>query len=217
MLAVAPHPTLDLEVLEARWPCPLDQLPPADWMRPLVHAPAPEVPFEDPAELLAGPHKTVVRDLLRVGGFKPAGRDKPCWEYLAGVAAKGRFPWINPPVDATNLAALRGGLPVSTVDADRLEGALAVRIAEAGTRIVFNQSGQELDVGGLVCLFDAQGPVADAVKDCQRTKTDGQTTRTLTVIWGSTALPGRADAVARWQTALFERCGAVVHRLPTES
>jgi hypothetical protein len=34
---------------------------------------------------------------------------------------------------------------------------------------VFNQSGQTIDVAGLLCLFDSDGPCGNAVKDSQRT------------------------------------------------
>lgn len=221
MVPVTPHPLLDPILLEARWPLSLGALPAAPWMRELVPEPGaplpPEVPFRDEAAVLAGPHKKAVRDLLRVGGFKPSGRDKPCWEYLVGVAGKGRFPWINPAVDATNLAALYGALPVSTIDADKLVGALRIGVGEPGASVVFNASGQELGVGGLLCLFDGEGPVANAVKDSQRTKTGDGTTRTLTIVWGTSELAGRSRQVADWQRALFQRCGASVDELVTES
>ena len=41
----------------------------------------------------------------------------------------------------------------------------------------------------------------------------GESSRTLTLVWGTAALPGRADAVADWQQSLFERLGASVERV----
>jgi len=204
MWTLDPHPLLRLVRIEATWPQPLGETGP-DWMRPLGSLEA-ETPFDAPDDV----HKKLVRDLLRHGGFKPAGRSKPCWEYLRGMTAKGRFPWINPAVDATNAAALHGALPISTIDADKLVGDLRVGIAEPGSSYVFNLSGQTIDLSGLLCLFDAEGPCANAVKDAQRTKTDARTTRTLTLVWGTEALSEHTDAVARWQVELFERCGAGV-------
>ncbi len=210
MIHVDPHPLLDARFLLARWPSELGAVPVPPWLVALGE-PGASTPFsDDPDEVLDGPHKRAVRDLLRHGGFKPSGRNKPCWEYLRGVVRRGCFPRINAAVDATNAAALHGALPVSTVDADLLVGAPRVAIAAPGTRTVFNAGGQQIDVSGLVCLFDDHGPCANAVKDAQRTKTHGGTRRTLTVVWGTRALPGRADAVAAWQRELFEGLGASV-------
>jgi DNA/RNA-binding domain of Phe-tRNA-synthetase-like protein len=201
------HPLLDLLVLSATWPAPLGEVPDADWLRPYGDLDA-DTPFQGVDDV----HKKHVRDLLRHGGFKPAGRSKPCWEYLRGMTAKGFFPWINPAVDVTNVVAMHGALPVSTVDADKVIEPLRVGIAEVGSSYVFNPSGQTIDLSGLLCLFDAQGPCANAVKDAQRSKTDGGTTRTLTLVWGTRALPGRAEQVANWQEALMVRLGATVTR-----
>ena len=67
-------------------------------------------------------------------------------------------------------------------------------------------SRQEIDE--LLCLHDAEGPCANAVKDSQRTKTHDGTTRTLSLVWGSNALPGYAAKVAAWYRALLEEGGA---------
>ena len=205
MLTLDPHPLLDLRAFETRWPAPLGELPSPDWLRALVDLEA-DVPFTAPDDA----HKKSVRDLLRWGGFKPAGRSKPCWEYIRAVAAKGRFPWINPAVDATNLAALHGAIPVSTVDLDRLRAPLRIGIAPAGARYVFNASGQEIDLSGLLCLFDADGPCANSVKDSQRAKTDAGSTRTLTICWGTSALPGRSEATRRWHETINARLGGAI-------
>ena len=146
--------------------------------------------------------RTAVRDLLRQGGFKPAGRSKPASEYLAAAFAEDRFPRINALVDTCNVVSLHAGLPISLVDADRLEGALAIRVAPPGTTYVFNPAGQVIDAGGLLCLYDAQGPTGTPVKDAQRTKTGDDTRCTLSIVWGTRALPGRAAAAARWYREL---------------
>lgn len=208
MITVDPHPLLDLRAVEATWPRPLGELEVPAWLAELGALEAP-VPFPAPGEAERG----AVRDLLRHGGYKPSGRGKPCNEYLRGVAGKGAFPAINPAVDATNVAALHGALPISTVDADRLREPLRVGIAPPGSRYVFNPAGQTIDLDGLLCLSDADGPCANAVKDAQRSKTHDGTVRTLTVIWGTTALPGRAEAVAAWLSELFERLGATTRRV----
>jgi hypothetical protein len=63
-------------------------------------------------------------------------------------------------------------------------------------------------LGGLLCLWDLEGPCANAVKDAQRTKTDAQTTQTLTVIWGTNALPNRAAKAEAWYRELLHQQGA---------
>jgi DNA/RNA-binding domain of Phe-tRNA-synthetase-like protein len=102
-------------------------------------------------------------------------------------------------------------LPISVVDAGRLRGGeqdLRVGLAPAGASYVFNLSGQSIDLGGLLCLFDAEGPCANAVKDAQRTKTSAETTQALVVLWGTQALPGRAAAAEAWYRHLLEQAGA---------
>lgn len=152
--------------------------------------------------------KKHVRDLLRQGGYKPTGRGKPSSEYLLGVAAEGPLPAINLAVDACNLVSLHSGLPISVVDLGRARDPLSIAVAPPGSSYVFNASGQTIDLGGLLCLFDAEGPCANAVKDAQRTKTSAATTRTLSVVWGTNALPGRAQETARWYRRLLEQAGA---------
>ena len=146
--------------------------------------------------------RTAVRDLLRHGGFRPAGRSKPASEYLAAALADDRFPRINALVDTCNVVSLHSGLPISLVDVDKLEGALAIRVAPPGTTYAFNPSGQVIDASGLLCLFDARGPSGSPVKDAQRTKTGGDTRCTLSILWGTRALPGLAARAARWYREL---------------
>lgn len=202
-LACDAHPLLDLAVVRLRWPAPLGEMPAPAWLADLVSGP--DVPFDEPdaAQLDA------IRALLRVGGFKPSGRSKPCNEYLLRARSENAFPRINAAVDLTNVVALRVGIPVSTVDPTRLAGPLRVAIAPAGSSYVFNAGGQTIDLAGLLCLFDADGPAANAVKDAQRAKTTPETVRTLTLVWGTSALRGRAGRAAAWMTCLAERMGAV--------
>ena len=128
--------------------------------------------------------RKAVRDMLRLHGYRPTGRGKPSSEYLRKAAAEGRLASINAVVDAGNAASLSSGLPISVVDLDRAVAPLRIDLPEPKTEYVFNPSGQVIDVGGLVCLFDAEGPCANAVTAAQRTKTDETTRRVLTIVWG---------------------------------
>jgi DNA/RNA-binding domain of Phe-tRNA-synthetase-like protein len=157
--------------------------------------------------------RTAVRDLLRHGGFKPTGRSKPASEYLIKAAGQGALSSINVAVDACNAVSLHSGLPISVVDLDRASEPFSVGIAPEATAYVFNPSGQTIDVSGLLCLFDADGPCGNAVKDSQRSKTSPQTRRTLSLIWGTNALPGRAAETETWYQDLLKAHGAVVEAL----
>jgi len=173
------HSLLDLGAFVTRFSAPLAALPTPSAITALAAAGA-------PAPLAASDLiRTAVRDLLRAGGFKPAGRSKPASEYLVAAVAEGRFPSINAGVDACNVVSLHSGLPISLVDVDLLDGPLEIRIASPGTSYAFNPSGQVIDVSGLVCLHDAQGPTGTPVKDAQRTKTHDGTRAALSIVWGT--------------------------------
>ena len=57
------------------------------------------------------------------------------------------------------------------------------------------------------------GSAQGAVKDAQRTKTDAETRRTLTIVWGTNKLPGRTARTVSWYRELLERLGAVTETL----
>ncbi|MHC4391426.1 MAG: phenylalanine--tRNA ligase beta subunit-related protein, partial [Planctomycetota bacterium] len=109
-----------------------------------------------------------------------------------------------------NAVSLHTGLPISVVDLDLAQPPFRIDLAPADTRYVFNPSGQVIELKGLLCLFDGEGPCANAVKDSQRTKTHPGTLRTLSVIWGTRALPGRTVAALGWYKALLESVGGRV-------
>jgi DNA/RNA-binding domain of Phe-tRNA-synthetase-like protein len=197
-IAVAPHPLLDAGAFVTRLAAPMGSVVTPAEISALAAADA-EVPLRSSDDVRAH-----VRALLRHGGYKPAGRGKPASEYLAGAVAEGRFPAINAGVDVCNVVSLHSGLPISLVDLDRTSGALSIAIAPAGTTYAFNPSGQVIDASGLLCLFDERGPTGTAVKDAQRTKTHDDTRVTLTIVWGTVALPGRTAATVRWYRELLD-------------
>jgi DNA/RNA-binding domain of Phe-tRNA-synthetase-like protein len=203
MITIEPHPLLEVAAFVTTFPAPLERIVTSDATRALnasLETPAPLHPDEGV--------RAAVRDLLRHGGYKPTGRGKPSSEYLIRAVAEGTLGAINAAVDACNAVSLHSGLPISVIDLDRTEPPLGVGVAPAGARYVFNASGQELDLGGLLCLRDAVGPCANGVKDAQRTKTRPVTTRTLSIVWGTRALPGRAEAAAAWYRDLLGQMGA---------
>jgi DNA/RNA-binding domain of Phe-tRNA-synthetase-like protein len=204
MLTVEPHPLLQLRAFITVFPRPLGEMPSPEALRALLRLDAPAPLRSDDAV------RAAVRDLLRHGGFKPTGRSKPASEYLIRAASEGQLGSINLAVDACNAASLHSGLPISVVDLDLARPPLRVATAAEGQRYVFNASRQEIDVAGILCLFDAEGPCGNAVKDAQRTKTHPGTRRTLSIVWGTCALDGRASATAEWFQSLLRDAGASI-------
>lgn len=197
MIQFPEHDLLDAAVITCQFYQPLAATPSPTTLTQLL-SPQAETEFQSSDEL-----RKQVRDLLRVGGFKPTGRSKPASEYLIRAASEGQLGSINLAVDVCNVVSLHSGLPISVFDRDLAEGALAIDIAQPGTSYVFNRSGQEMDIGGLLCVFDQLGPCANAVKDSQRTKTHDQTQSTTTVIWGTRQQPDYTRRVAEWYIQLL--------------
>ena len=201
------HPLLEADVFALRWPQTLEQYPTPESVLKLfgLNAAAPLVRSE--------PVRAAVRDLLRVGGFKPTGRSKPASEYLVKASDGGFLSSINAVVDVCNAVSLHSGLPISVVDIDRAAGPFRIGLADPEATYVFNASGQQIDVGGLLCLHDSEGPCANAVKDSQRTKTHPGTTRTLVVVWGTATFEGRGAAAGSWFRELAQAAGGTVEEL----
>jgi DNA/RNA-binding domain of Phe-tRNA-synthetase-like protein len=202
MLSIDPHPLLDLHAFVTTFPKPLGELPSPSEIKALLALDA-SAPLHSDDKV-----RESVRALLRHGGFKPTGRSKPASEYLLKAVGEKMLTTINLCVDVCNAVSLHAGLPISVVDLERAREPLRVGLAPAGASYVFNASGQSIDLGGLLCLLDAEGPCANAVKDAQRTKTNDLTRRTLSIVWGTSALPGRCLATTTWYRALLEQCGA---------
>jgi DNA/RNA-binding domain of Phe-tRNA-synthetase-like protein len=208
-LSVDPHPLLEPCAFTAVFPVPLAEAESPEWLVTLLSPDAP-APLERSEDV-----RSAVRDLLRHGGYKPTGRGKPASEYLVRAAGEGSLGSINAAVDACNVVSLHSGLPISVVDLDRAQAPFRIGLSGDGESYVFNASGQEIALSGLLCLHDARGPCANGVKDSQRTKTDDSTRRTLSVIWGTNALPGRAEAAGKWYRELLARLGAVTEEAAT--
>ena len=201
-MLIDPHPLLDLRAFTTTFPRPLGETPTPPEIFALLSLQA-EAPLKSDDAV-----REAVRVLLRHGGFKPSGRSKPASEYLIRAVGDGVLTSINAAVDVCNIVSLHSGLPISVVDLAKAKPPFRVTIALAGSSYVFIASGQAIDLGGLLCLCDADGPCGNAVKDAQRTKTDAATTQTLTVIWGATALLNRAAQAESWYRQLLQQIGA---------
>lgn len=201
-LPLPPYPGLAVSAVEVVFPRPLGEIE-----TPAAVAEGLRLGAEAPLDRTEAV-RMAVRDLLRHRGYKPTGRGKPASEYLVGAAEADRLGTINAAVDACNAVSLHSGLPISVVDLDRAEGALRVDVGGPDDRYVFNASGQEIDLNGLLCLWDAAGPCANAVRDSQRTKTHEGTRRALYVIWSPDTLRDRLETATAWLVDLLGRLGA---------
>ena len=203
-LEIAPHERLAARAFVTHFTAPLG----ADGLGPSPESLVRLLRLECDAPLARSEEvRAAVRDMLRLGGYRPTGRGKPSAEYLVRAAGEDQLGSINRAVDACNAASLASGLPISVVDLAKAGPPFRIAIPAAGTRYVFNASGQEIDVGGLVSLFDAEGACANAVKDCQRTKTGEATVETLSVIWGVAGHAEHGAAAERWYRHLLAMVG----------
>lgn len=133
--------------------------------------------------------KEGVRTMLRRGGFKPSGRNKPASEYLAQAAREGRFPRINNLVDINNLLSLESGLPISLLDLAAVGERAELRYGMRGEKYVFNSGGQEIDLKGLICVCRAGDgtsvPMGNAIKDSMTGKLKDGTRDVIGVVYAT--------------------------------
>lgn len=191
------HPILRPVAFATRFPDPLGEIEVPGWLMDLLSLEA-EAPLTRDEGL-----RIRVRDMLRHWGHKPAGRGKPASEYLVRAVERGELGSINVAVDVCNVVSLHSGFPIALVDLGRAAPPFRIAPGAPDATYIFNASGQEMSLKGLICLSDREGPCANPVKDAQRTKTHPGTSRTLTVIWGAAGFENRlASAVAWYQEIL---------------
>jgi DNA/RNA-binding domain of Phe-tRNA-synthetase-like protein len=199
-IQLEPHDSLLAQAFIAHWRSPIAQLPPLAEAVSLLASPIGSckvLPTPDAAV------RAAIRDMLRSRDFKPTGRSKPASEYLARASGEGGLRTINPAVDACNAVSLHSGIPISVVDCDKFEGPLRIRLGVSGESYVFNPTGQVIELAGLLCLVDAQGPCANAIKDAQRTKTSDSTRSSLSILWSSRALAAQTTAALELYRSLL--------------
>ena len=202
VVSVCSHPLLYARGFVSEFPLPLASLPSPSWLSEQLSLSA-SAPLSSSDAL-----RSAIRDLLRHGGYKPTGRGKPASEYLLRAASEGSLGSINAAVDACNVVSLHAGLPISVIDSERATLPLSIRVAQEGESYQFNASGQTIDLAGLLCLGDAEGPCANAVKDAQRTKTSDATTRTVSIVWGCLSYQEQTDRALGFYRDLLTRLGA---------
>lgn len=126
------------------------------------------------------------RELYRRTGEDPT-KLRPSSEALLRRVLHGEALYrINSLVDTCNLCSLEFLLPIGLYDADRIGGAVAVRLGRSGES--YESLGKGLySVEGRLALFDDAGPFGSPTNDSRRTAIAEATRRCLMVIFA----PGR--------------------------
>ena len=158
--------------------------------------------------------KAAVRDMLRHGAYKPAGRSKPSSEFLLAAALDGSFPFVNGPVDANNAASLAYGYPASVFDLGKSGRELLLKRGAAGDSYVFNPSGQEIDLEDLLCVWKRDEglwrPIGNPVKDAMATKVFEGCSSIVAVVYAPVGPEGGdLETCAEYFAAILrDECGA---------
>ena len=82
-----------------------------------------------------------------------------------------------------------------------------MRLGCAGEKYVFNQSGQEIDLEGLICVCGDGQPLGNPVKDSMKGKLTASTDKVLGIIYAPAEI---IDAAA--MRTLVERFGGLLKR-----
>ncbi len=158
--------------------------------------------------------RAAVRQLLRAGGYRPAGRNKPAQEYLLRtIAEQAALPDILNAVDLINAVSLDCGLPISLISLTRGGPQLELRYGRPGESYTFNRAGQDLDLAGLICVCGAGSdtPLGTPVKDSLLGKVADGDERVVACIYAPRAAVN-ADELREWADRLghgmVEWCGA---------
>ena len=209
-IRVEAHPLLRIAPFITRFPAPLEELRTPETVMGMLSTDA-SAPLQRSEDV-----RLAVRELLRHGGHRPSGRGKPASEYLVRAAEEGSLGSINLAVDVCNVVSLHSGFPIGVGDRELARPPYRIEVAERGESYVFNPAGQEIALGGLLCLYDAEGACINPVRDSQRTKTRPETVETISVVWAPVAFEERLREAELWYRNLLESCGAATETVEVE-
>jgi DNA/RNA-binding domain of Phe-tRNA-synthetase-like protein len=157
-----------------------------------------------PAEI---PGVASARALWKALGLDPTKNRPSSEKLLRRVLKGGELPRINSLVDAANLASLRHLLPVGLYDRSALRGGrVEVRVGREG-EAYGGIAGQDVHVGGRVCLADAEGAFGNPTADSDRTKVTLETTASAFALFAPATLEASrargvltamGEALLRW-------------------
>ena len=142
-----------------------------------------------------------VRAMYRRVGLDPT-KTRPSSEALLRRVRRGDgLPRINGLVDVVNWCSLESQLPFGLYDADRVDGAVVLRLGRDGEEYAGIRK-DVVHVAGRLTLADARGPFGNPTSDSARTMVTPATTRALVVVFTPAPL---ADAGARALALAEER------------
>ena len=130
-----------------------------------------------------------VRTMYKAIGLDPTKTRPSSEALLRRVRKGGELPRINSLVDVINWCSLESQLPFGLYDADRIAGAVTLRLGREGE----SYAGIRKDVvhlAGRVALVDATGPFGNPTSDSARTMVTPETTRSVVVIFAPSTVDG---------------------------
>jgi len=126
-------------------------------------------------------------------GIDPT-KTRPSGEALVRRVLRGRFPRINPVVDAGNIASASTLVPIGLYDLDKLEPPLRLTVSRGGEEFYPIGGGRRVLGAGIPILVDSRGLVVHLYphRDSVYTAVSGGTTRILAVAAG---VPGVGEGL----------------------
>ena len=161
------------------------------------------------------------RDFYWRIGVDPT-KTRPSSEALVRRALRGRWPRINPVVDAGNIASARFMVPIGIYDFERFRAPLVLRLSGGGEVFYPIGGGEERLPEGVPILVDSEGRVLHLFphRDSRLTMVRDDTRCVLVLAAGVPGVPaerlvGAVREVARLLGLLgWESCGRVVVEPP---
>ena len=136
---------------------------------------------------------TAVRTMYRRVGIDPT-KTRPSSEALLRRVRRGdELPRVNSLVDIINWCSLESQLPFGLYDADRIQGAVTLRLGRAGEEYAGIRK-DVVHVAGRLTLADDAGPFGNPTSDSSRTMVTASTTRALVVIFAPAAVAARSTS-----------------------
>lgn len=131
-----------------------------------------------------------VRSMYKRVGIDPTKR-RPSSEALLRRVRKGEpLPRINSMVDVCNWCSLEFQLPYGLYDADRIEGAVVLRLGLPGESYAGIRK-DDVHVGGRITLADRVGPFGNPTSDSARTMVTTAMRRALVVVFAPIEIDAR--------------------------